>query len=240
VRNLLDNATKYTAPGGRVTVAASIDGPSVVLHVTDTGIGMDPDVLERAFEPFARGDASATRARGGLGVGLSLVRAIAELHGGTVHARSAGRGCGSDFELCLPLDAAPIPRREASGAAPFTRRPRARHILLVEDNRDAREVLRLVLELDGHKVETAADGLVAVRLAAASAPDVVLIDIGLPQLDGYEVGRRIRKRLGRAVRLVALTGYGDRGAPRQASEVGFDAYVVKPVAAEDLSRLLAG
>jgi len=234
LRNLLDNALKYTEPGGRIRVDVTTDEAMAVVKITDSGIGIDPESLARIFEPFARAETSAARTRGGLGVGLSLVRAVVERHGGTVVARSAGREHGSEFEVRLPVDTAPA----TSAAREPVPAARARHVLVIEDNRDAREMLRVVLELGGHHVEVAADGATGVRLAAASAPDVVLVDIGLPQMDGYEVARQIRKRLGAAVRLIALTGYGDAEARHKSREAGFDAHVVKPVAPEDLETFL--
>jgi CheY-like chemotaxis protein len=190
----------------------------------------------RIFEPFTQGDTSAARSRGGLGVGLGLVRTLVELHGGSVSAHSAGRGRGSTFEVRLPLALSPAPAAGSTLSAPSP--ARMRRILIIEDDRDAREVLQVVLELDGHRVETAPNGVIGVRMAAATAPDIVLVDIGLPEVDGYEVARRIRKRLGKAVQLIALTGYGDPQARSAALEAGFDAHLVKPVTPEDLARVL--
>lgn len=239
LRNLLDNAVKYTEPGGRITVWTGLEEQTIVLRVSDTGSGVDPDELTQIFEPFIQVDRSSTRSRGGLGLGLALTRALVEMHGGTIVARSAGRGRGSEFEIRLPRDAAPAAAREAPAAAAESPARRLR-ILVIEDNPDARELLRMVLEMDGHMVETAADGAAGVRMAAATAPDIALVDIGLPEMDGYEVARRIRRRLGAAVRLVALTGYGDPEAQRRAREAGFDEHVVKPVTPEELGRALAG
>jgi signal transduction histidine kinase len=238
VRNLLDNARKFTGPGGRIDAWVGHEGSDAVIRVTDTGEGIDPDMLPQIFEPFAQLRTSIATSRGGLGLGLALVRGLVEQHGGGVTATSAGRGLGTTFEVRLPPDHAPAPARHTTDAHGATLR--RRRVLVVEDDRDARELLRAVLELDGHTVDAAANGADGVRRAAASAPDVVLIDIGLPEIDGYEVARRIRRRLGAAVRLVALTGYGDAEAQRRARDAGFDLHVVKPVIHDDLSRALTG
>ena len=235
VSNLLGNAIKYTAPGGQITVAVSLEAETARLTLTDTGIGIEPELLGHVFDLFTQGDGGRARAAGGLGIGLTVVRHLVELHGGTIEARSAGRGRGSTFVVSLPrVDAVTAATREA--AAPPRMQPR--RILVVDDNRDARELLRTILELDSHHVQEAADGVHAVRLAVSWAPEVALVDIGLPEMDGYEVARRIRKRLGKAVRLVALTGYGDAEARRLAAVAGFDDYLVKPVDPDTLAELL--
>jgi CheY-like chemotaxis protein len=183
------------------------------------------------FERFQAG----SNGRGSAGLGLAIVNEFVQLHGGTIEARSEGPGRGSTFQMTLPrTNAAPVVER-VSAAPPPTR---ARRILVVDDNRDARELLRTLLELDGHQVQDAADGAKAVRLAVQWTPEIALIDIGLPEVDGYEVARRIRKRLGDSVRLVALTGYSDAEARRLAAEAGFDEHIVKPVDPERLSELL--
>jgi signal transduction histidine kinase len=235
VGNLLSNAIKFTGPGGRVTVRAHARGGEAVVLVSDSGVGMTPETLERVFGLFEQAEAPLARGRGGLGIGLTLTRRLIELHGGSVTARSAGPDRGSEFEIVLPLAAEAAGRPDESAA---TATAAARHILIVEDNRDAREMLRMVLEMDGHTVTQAGDGLSAIRLAVETAPEIVLMDIGLPELDGFEVARRIRARLGGSIRLVALSGYGDPEAREQARRAGFDAHLVKPVSPEDLTRLL--
>jgi len=237
VGNLLSNAIKFTGPGGRVAVIAKRRGREAVVLVRDSGVGIAADALERVFELFEQVEAPLARARGGLGIGLTLTRRLIELHGGHVTARSGGPGQGSEFEIVLPLAGETATRHEAPRAALASTAPR--RILIVEDNRDAREMLRMVLEMDGHTVLQARDGVAAIRLAVETVPDVVLMDIGLPELDGYEVARRIRTRLGAAIRLVALSGYGDRESREQARRAGFDAHLVKPVSPDDLTRLLA-
>jgi signal transduction histidine kinase len=234
VGNLLSNAVKFTPPGGTVSIRAGRDGSAAVVTVRDSGVGISPDMLERVFDLFTQGDPSLARAQGGLGIGLTLVRHLVDLQGGRVSARSEGRGHGSEFEIRLPLSDAPadVPAPETEPATG------PRRILIVDDNRDAREMLRAVLELHGHIVSDTGDGTAAVRLATESAPDIVVCDIGLPDLDGFEVARRIRRRRGADVRLVALSGYGDEDARRTAREAGFDAHLVKPVPSAALLRAL--
>src|SRR5262249_37071672 len=215
-------------------------GAEGVLRVRDTGIGMTADLVPRVFDLFAQAERTLERAEGGLGLGLTLVRRLVEQHDGTVAARSAGPGCGSESAVSLPLtsDAAPAVvagRERPAAAAPVA----PLHILLVEDNPDARDALRALLEVSGHHVEVAADGPSGIELARQVHPDVTLVDIGLPGLDGYEVARTLRAERGEALRL-ALTGYGQPPDRRRALEAGFDAHLVKPVEADALNRILAG
>ena len=239
MRNLLGNAAKYTGPGGAVRVSAGLEHATAVIRVSDTGVGIDPAILPRVFDLFVQADSSLARSEGGLGIGLTLVQHLVRLHGGSVVARSGGRGQGSEFEVRLPRGA-PAGAPGAAAATAGSPGRAARRVLIVEDNRDARQMLRMLLEIDGHSLEEAATARAGIELAAATAPDVVLIDIGLPDLDGYDVARAIRKRLGARVRLVALTGYGDSEARRKSAEAGFDAHLVKPVAPGDLDRALQG
>ena len=232
--NLLDNAAKYTNPGGHIEVSAQRDGGHVALRVRDTGIGIPPDMHARIFDLFTQGDVPIARPLGGLGLGLSLVRSLTELHGGTVDVTSEGPGRGSEFVIRLPAGTS-----EAGAGVETTSAAAARHVLVIEDNADAREMLRLALELDGHRVETAGDGTTGVETALRTTPDLVLVDIGLPGLDGYAVARRLRAALGDRVTLVALTGYGQSEDRRRTSEAGFDAHLVKPVDPDVLSRALA-
>jgi two-component system, sensor histidine kinase len=208
-----------------------------VLRVGDTGAGIPHDVLPRIFDLFVQGERSLARSMGGLGIGLTLVKRLVELHGGTVSAWSAGTDQGSEFVVRLPRVAEPA--APASRDDPIEPAP-ARHVLIVEDNQDAREGLRLLLESWGHRVEEAADGERGVEQALASKPDVALIDVGLPGLDGYEVARKIRGGPGgRSIRLVAVTGYGQPEAIQRAHEAGFSAHLVKPLDPDALRRLLA-
>ena len=200
----------------------------------DTGIGIPPDLQTRIFDLFTQGDVPIARPLGGLGLGLSLVRSLATLHGGSIDVKSDGAGHGSEFTIRLPAGKVEDPSGTESASIAT-----ARHVLVIEDNTDAREMMRMALELDGHRVETAADGTSGVETALRTTPDLVLIDIGLPGLDGYAVARRLRAALGDRVTLVALTGYGQSEDRRRTSEAGFDAHLVKPVDPDVLSRALA-
>ncbi|MFP5288709.1 MAG: ATP-binding protein [Thermoanaerobaculia bacterium] len=245
VCNLLHNAVKYTPRGGSVSVSAAEEEGRAVIRVRDTGLGISKDMLGKIFEPFTQVESSRKRSEGGLGLGLPLVRSLVELHGGTVEARSAGRGLGSEFVVRLPLR--PL-NAEATSSAPAeapcespppAEDPGTLRILIVEDNHDGRESLRDLLEIWGHEVETAANGPDGVEAALTSLPDVALIDIGLPGLDGNEVAQRIRAALdGDRMALIAMTGYGQPEDRRRALQAGFDAYLVKPVDPDELAGTL--
>ena len=235
--NLLGNAAKYTPPGGHIELAVAVTDDCLHVSVKDDGIGIPPSALTTIFELFARVDRSLER-QGGLGIGLTLVRQLVELHGGTVHARSEGLGRGSEFVLALPVvvEGAAV-ATDGQRAAPATT---PRRILVADDNRDAVESLTLLLRLSGHDVHTAFDGEAAIRCAETVAPEVALLDIGMPKATGYEVARRIREQSwGKRMYLVALTGWGQEDDKRQAREAGFDAHLVKPVPPEALEQLLA-
>ena len=237
VNNLLTNAVKYTTPGGRIEVRVAREGTDAIVRVADTGVGMDPEILPRVFDLFTQADEALDRSHGGLGIGLTLVRSLVELHGGTVRAESPGRGLGSTFTVRIPgAETAPrrSPREEQGGPAVESRR-----ILLVEDNADVRDGLRELLEESGHRVATAADGLEGIQRASSFRPDAAFVDIGLPGLDGYGVARHLRQSLGGDVLLVALTGYGLPEDRRRALEGGFDAHLTKPVTLRAILRLLA-
>jgi signal transduction histidine kinase len=231
--NLVNNAAKYTPPNGRIAVNVSQDRDDVMIRVRDNGIGMSEELLPRVFDLFKQGDASLARS-GGLGIGLTIVHNLVALHGGSVTAHSEGPGTGSEFIVRLPVGAAGPKRDESRRHVRIV----PAHILLIEDDPDSREMLRTCLELDGHRVEVAEDGLKGVEAAKKRRPDIVLTDVGLPGLDGYEVARRIRQHLGNGVRLVALTGYGQPENRRRAAEAGFDALLVKPISPEQLSEIL--
>ena len=234
--NLLTNAAKYTPAGGRVTVAVEREDGHAIVRVEDTGIGIDADDLRRIFDPFAQSEASLERSRGGLGIGLTLARSLAELHGGTLDAASEGPGRGSTFTLRLPVLERYEPQRpHAVEWIPTV----ARSVLLVEDNSDNRDALRELLEWHGHRVVTAADGAEGLARAIEMQPEVALLDIGLPQLSGYELASRIRAALGDRIVLIALTGYGQPDDRRRAVESGFDAHVTKPVDIDELQHLFA-
>jgi PAS domain S-box-containing protein len=235
IASVLDNAAKYTASGGRIEVTGARDGGQAVLRIRDTGIGIAADMLSRIFDLFTQGEVPLARSQGGLGVGLTLARTLVTMHGGSIEAASEGEGRGSEFTLRLPLAAAEVDGHAAEVVAAGS----ARNILVIEDNADAREMLRVALEIDGHHVEVAEDGVKGVETALRVHPDVALVDIGLPGLDGYEVARRIRRSLGEDVRLVALTGYGQAEDRRRTREAGFDLHLVKPVDPEVLGPLLS-
>jgi PAS domain S-box-containing protein len=238
IGNLVHNAHKFTDPGGAVAVSLADEDAHAVVRVRDTGIGIEPDVLPRLFDVFAQADRSLDRSRGGLGLGLAVVRGLAELHGGSVSARSDGPGRGAEFTLRLPLGTPPSTPRHAP--APEAH-PARRHILVIEDNPDAAESARLLLSLAGHDVAVAHDGAEGLQLARQLPPDVVLCDIGLPAgLSGYDVARALRAdpRLASAF-LIALTGYGRDEDQRHAREAGFDLHLTKPVDFDALRRALA-
>ena len=237
--NLLQNAAKFTGAGGEVEVRMDLDGETASVKVTDTGIGIEPELLARLFEPFVQGSRSMGSDQGGLGLGLALARGIAQLHGGTLVAQSAGRDQGSTFTLCLPL-ASPGADAPAGGAAAASRRSRKRRkVLIVDDNRDAAESMAQLVNLFGHEADVAFDGPSALRHARARAPDVVLCDIGLPGMDGYELGRRLRAQH-RGVRLVAVSGYAQAADVERARGAGFDGHIAKPPQPEVIRQLLAG
>jgi PAS domain S-box-containing protein len=237
--NLLSNACKFTDRGGRIRLIVEREGSQAVIRVQDSGIGIPSEQLARIFEMFAQVDASLERARGGLGIGLTLVKYLVEAHGGTVEARSAGVGQGSEFIVRLPVVPAPRPSPSPGPSGTGREQTIRRRILVVDDNRDATETLGKVLELGGHEVHTAHDGLEAVEAAARLQPDAVLLDIGLPGLNGYDAARRIREQPGgESTLLVALTGWGQPEDRRRAEEAGFDAHLVKPVNHANLAKLL--
>jgi CheY-like chemotaxis protein len=235
--NLLSNAAKFTPSGGRVGLSLSARDGSAVVHVRDTGPGIDPDVLPTIFEPFTQAKQTLARSEGGLGLGLALVKGLVALHGGEVTASSAPGG--SDFVVTLPL-AGGARAADGPGAPASAREDRARRrVLVVDDNRDAAETLGQLVELLGHDVALAYDGPGALELARRIAPDLVLCDIGLPGMDGYEVARRLRQGGARDLALVAVSGYAQPEDVARALEAGFDAHVAKPPDPEKLAGLLA-
>jgi CheY-like chemotaxis protein/anti-sigma regulatory factor (Ser/Thr protein kinase) len=226
VTNLLTNAFKYTPSGGRVAVSLATEGGSVVFRVSDTGVGIAPDMLPRVFDLFVQGERTLERSQGGLGIGLTLARRIVELHGGMVTAESEGTERGSTFTVRVPSVAA---LTALEPARPAVSRERPRRILVVEDNADAREMLCDALLTAGHEVHQASDGPSAVEAAARIQPDVALVDIGLPELDGYATAERMRLDLGPKPLLIALTGYGRPEDRERARRAGFDLHLTKPV-----------
>ncbi|MEA2564732.1 MAG: hypothetical protein QOH06_6236 [Acidobacteriota bacterium] len=237
--NLLHNAAKFTDPGGKIDLSVEADGPQAVLRVQDDGQGIEPELLPRIFDLFVQEDRSLARSHGGLGIGLTLVRSLVERHGGRVEAHSEGPGRGSEFVVRLPrcID------RSAEPAEPCQEAEEERgpaRILLVEDNVDAADALAELLRMWGHEVEVAHDGAAAVRFAGAIRPGVVLLDIGLPGMDGYQVAdamRRLPELQGALI--VALTGYGQESDRQRSAQAGFDYHLVKPVDLEELRRLVS-
>lgn len=238
--NLLNNACKCSAPGGRISVTAERQGSEVAVSVKDTGFGISAELLPRIFEMFTQGDQASGYAPGGLGIGLTLVRQLVELHGGGVEAKSDGPDLGAEFVVRLPLAVekepvlvAPAPAENASATA-------RRRILVVDDNKDSATTLAMLLKLTGHDTRLSHDGLAAVDAAEEYRPDLVLLDIGLPGLDGFEVCRRIREQpWGKEVMLVALTGWGQDEDRQKSQAAGFDRHLVKPVAHGALTKLLS-
>jgi signal transduction histidine kinase len=236
LRNLISNAVKFTERGS-ITVTVE-QGPrdTVSFSVKDTGIGIPAHKLGNIFELFTQVDESLERSRGGLGIGLTLVRNMVELHGGTIAVTSAGLGKGSEFLVRLPL-AMTVPALVGDTLS-AEERQRQRRILLVEDNSDARQALKDLLELWGHQMQVAQDGLDGVAMALEVRPELALVDMGLPGLDGYRVAQELRARVGEDIRLVAITGYGGPEDRHRALQAGFDHHLVKPVKPDELDRLL--
>ncbi|WP_411281347.1 PAS domain S-box protein [Gemmatimonas sp.] len=243
VGNLLTNAAKYTEPGGRIWLAAVRDGSTAELRVGDSGIGIGPEMLPRIFELFVQVDHASTKAQGGLGIGLTLVRNLVEMHNGTVEARSEGLGRGSEFIVRLPA-LAPAADTEHGGdqSEADYQAPSASgfRVLVVDDNQDAADSLAILLELQGHEVQVAFSGVAALEITKAFTPDVVFLDIGMPGMDGYELARRLRQQPGLdAVVLTALTGWGQKEDRRRTSEAGFDHHLVKPAEPQAVQAVLA-
>lgn len=243
VSNLLNNAAKYTPQGGRIALAVRVDDGEAVLSVSDTGIGIAPDALAKVFEMFAQVPSSAGKPQGGLGIGLSLVQSLVALHGGSVSAASPGPGEGSTFTVRLPLlatDNHGVPRMEAS---PTAVKPDQLHVLVVDDNTDAAESLGVLLDIEGHAAHIAHSGAEALQVAKEQALDVVFLDIGLPDMTGYDVARRMRMLPGMdKTLLVALTGWGTQDDRQRTRDAGFDRHLTKPAelpAVEELLRAAA-
>jgi signal transduction histidine kinase len=246
VLNLLNNAAKYTDEGGQLSVA--VEAPAegngwpaeVVIRVRDTGMGIRPEMLPRVFDLFTQADRTLDRAQGGLGIGLTLVRRLVQMHGGRVEAHSEGPGKGSEFMVRLPLYRGPLPEPDDSGDGAAVAAP-PRRILVVDDNRDSAQSLATLLRLTGNDVLAANDPRAALEAAARFRPEVAILDIGLPGMDGYELARRLRSLPGlEHLRLAALTGYGSEEDRRRSRDAGFDDHLVKPVEMETLQAFLSG
>ena len=239
IGNLLSNAAKYMNPGGQITVTVAHEGGEAVLRVRDTGIGIAPEMFPRVFDLFAQADQALDRAQGGLGIGLTLVKRLVELHGGRVEAHSDGCGRGAEFVVRLPALSTCGEAASPSSASTLDGRPCAR-VLIVEDSADAAEMMAMLLEVLGHRVRAVGDGPSALAAALANPPDVMLIDIGLPGMDGYEVARQVRQHEGlRRVILVALTGYGGDEDRQRALAAGFDYHLAKPVDLDQFQGVVA-
>ncbi|MGB8419767.1 PAS domain S-box protein [Paraburkholderia sp.] len=238
ILNLLNNAAKYTPLGGSISLAAQREGDEAVIVVRDSGIGIPSEHLNSVFEMFSQLAPALERSQGGLGIGLALVRGLAELHGGTVAAFSRGAGSGSEFVIRLPLSkATPEPSHSAPSEVPHTAGLR---VVIVDDNTDAADSLAMVLELEGHEVRTAGDGIAGLQLIGEFAPQAVILDIGLPLLNGYEVARRIRQDYRDAgILLIAVTGWGQQQDKQTAEQAGFDHHFTKPVDPRELQRVLS-
>jgi PAS domain S-box-containing protein len=242
VSNLLTNAAKYSEPGSVVRVSARAAGGAVTLSVRDEGVGLAPDMLDRVFELFVQEPQSLERSRGGLGLGLTIVKNLVAQHGGTIEARSEGRGRGTEFVVTLPLASAAAPSTggEVVPRGQATEHPRGRAILVVDDNHDAADLLADALRAQDHRVSVAYDGPSALATARGSRPEIALLDIGLPVMDGYELARRLRDLPGSSsLRLVAVTGYGQEADRQRAGAAGFDEHQTKPINLDDLARVIA-
>lgn len=234
--NLLDNAIKYTPQGGEIAVSITVQENEVCLEVSDSGMGMPADLLPQVFDVFVQGERPNDRSQGGLGIGLALVRQLTSMHGGTISAQSDGLGKGSTFVLRLPRSAA---APEAMPSSPDALFLNAYTVLLIEDNADAREIMALLLQSYGHKVLQASNGLDGIQMAKDYKPDLILLDIGLPGIDGHEVAKRLKTNLAtNAIPLVALTGYGQESDRKRTIEAGFNLHLVKPVRANELIKAI--
>jgi PAS domain S-box-containing protein len=236
ISNLLSNAAKYTEPCGQIWLSAERQGPEAVIRVKDTGMGIVPEMVPRVFDLFVQADRALDRSQGGLGIGLTLVKTLAQMHGGRAEAFSPGAGQGAEFIIRLPAapDAAPV-KPEERPAAPAKGRPL--RLLVVDDNKDAADSLALLLRLNGHEVSTADSGAAGLQAALSGTPDVVLLDLGLPGIDGYAVARRIREKADKPL-LIAMTGYGQAEDRQRSKEAGFEYHLVKPVDPVRLQDLL--
>jgi PAS domain S-box-containing protein len=236
--NLLHNAAKFTEDGGQVILSAGREGHEAVVRVRDTGVGIPPDLLPLIFDLFQQGDRTLDRSHDGLGIGLTLSRKLVELHEGTIEAVSEGVGTGSEFVVRLPAGTGPDLGTEADAA--LLAAGRSLRILVVEDNEDTAEMMRIILEMQGHAVEAVHSGPAGVEAALAFRPDVAVLDIGLPGLDGYQVAQRLRQEPSLAgLELVAASGYGQDSDRRRSREAGFDHHLIKPVDVRELMKILA-
>ena len=237
VGNLLHNAAKFTPPGGRIAIEARVDHGALTIAIEDNGVGITPETLASAFDLFTQGERSLDRSQGGLGIGLSLVKGLVEMHGGTVAAASAGAGKGSRFTITLPMRLRTSPAAAGGDASKVSRAPR--RVLVVEDNADAAESMRMLLEAIGHEVWVVCDGALALEEARRTRPDVILLDIGLPGMDGYQLAAALRAMPETSgAHLIAVSGYGQDKDRMRSREAGFDLHLVKPVDPAKLSEAI--
>jgi len=239
VSNLMQNALKFTREGGHVQVSLAVEDGRAILRVRDDGIGIAPEVLERVFDLFAQGDGAPARREAGLGIGLTLVRRLTELQGGTVAASSEGLDRGAEFTVTMPMSGAAAALAEPAAPPVSGAKAVSRRILIVEDDIDLAQGLSILLQLAGHSVETETDGASALARSAEFRPEAVFLDLGLSGMDGFEVARRLRSELGASPVLVALTGYSQAEDRIRTARAGFDHHLVKPVALEEIHRILA-
>jgi CheY-like chemotaxis protein len=240
VLNLLTNAAKYTPTGGWIKLSAVREGGHLVITVADNGMGIAPQRLPEMFQLFSQGERSIARSEGGLGIGLTIVKKLAEMHGGRVDAHSEGPNLGSTFVVRLPAAAAPLPAEPTRGSAATEQIPRALRVLIVDDNVDTAQALGRLLTRAGHQIVLAHDGAQALDRVRETMPQAIVLDIGLPGMDGFEVVRQVRRESGSAGTLIiAVTGYGQDDDRNRALSAGFDHHLTKPVNLDELKRLLA-
>jgi CheY-like chemotaxis protein/anti-sigma regulatory factor (Ser/Thr protein kinase) len=239
VSNLLANAIKYTPPDGHIWLSGDLDGEMAVIRVRDNGVGIAPHMRQQIFDMFVQGDQSGATVQGGLGIGLTLVKNLVEMHHGTVEARSEGVGRGSEFMVRLPLAKERVNRGVPQRTSPsLAATPSGHRVLVVDDNQDAAESLAMLLRLYGHDVRVAHSGEAALKAVEAYSPDAIFLDIGMPDLDGYEVARRLRTRPeSERVILAALTGWGQQADRRRSMEAGFNHHIIKPPEAKALESV---
>jgi len=237
--NLLNNASKYSPASAPIRIEAATDGDAIVVTVTDVGIGIPQDMLERVFEPFVQVDRSGTGTHEGLGIGLTLVRRVVEMHGGTVRAQSDGEAAGTRLVVRLPRRAASLIEQPRAEAVETPANARKLRILVADDNRDTAQTLAIMLRFEGHDVRTAYDGLEVLATGDMFQPELVFLDIGMPVLDGYQTARQIRERpWGKRVHLVALTGWSQETDRQKSVANGFEDHIVKPADADQLKAVI--
>ena len=238
--NLLTNASKYTPEGGRIRVTTKVDERGAHVVIADDGVGIDPDLLPRVFEPFVQSARPLDRAEGGLGIGLAIVKSVVELHGGSTTVHSDGKGRGTTVTVTLPIRAVTedAPSDLDRPSKIMRAQARAVRVLVVDDNVDAAELLAEALRHVGHDVRIALDGPEALRTVESFTPDVAVLDVGLPVMDGYELVQRLRSKLDDHVRFIAVTGYGQANDRVRSKEAGFDLHLVKPIDLPELQRAI--